>query len=93
MTYGWRKGYIRGLSPDLIALPNARQGNDPSSIGFYLEKYQSPESPWLVSELRGNKVYNLFKFTTISDGYAANIEVKISIVLWTLIKITTSQKK
>ena len=79
LNYGWRKGYIRGLSPDLIALPNARQGNDPSSIGFYLEKYQSPESPWVVSELRGNKVYNLFKFTTISDGYAANMEVKVSI--------------
>jgi hypothetical protein len=79
LNYGWRKGFIRGLSPDLVALPDARQGNDPSSIGFYLEKYQSPESPWVVSELRGNKVYNLFRFTTISDGYAANTEVKISI--------------
>ena len=44
-----------------------------------MEKYQSPTSPWLVSELRGNKVYNLFKFTTIADGDAANTEVKISI--------------
>ena len=79
LNYGWRKGYIRGLGTELVALPNARQGNDPSSIGFYLEKYQSPESSWVVSELRGNKVYNLFKFTTISDGYAANLEVKISI--------------
>jgi hypothetical protein len=79
LNYGWRKGYIRGLSSDLISLPDARQGSDPSSIGFYLEKYQSPESSWVVSELRGNKVYNLFKFTTISDGYAANLEVKISI--------------
>ena len=79
LNYGWRKGYIRGLNSDLISLPDARQGSDPSSIGFYLEKYQSPESSWVVSELRGNKVYNLFKFTTISDGYAANTEVKISI--------------
>ena len=79
LTYGWRKGYIRGLSCTLTALPNARQGSDPTSIAWYLEKYQSPTSPWVVSELRGNKVYNLFKFITIADGDAANTEVKISI--------------
>jgi len=79
LNYGWRKGYVRGLSCDLTALPDARQGNDPTSIAWYLEQYQSPTSPWVVSELRGNKVYNLFKFTTIADGDAANTEVKISI--------------
>jgi len=79
LNYGWRKGYVRGLSTELVALPDARQSSDPSSIGFYLEKYQTPETPWLVSELRGNKVYNLFKFITISDGTAANTEVKVSI--------------
>jgi hypothetical protein len=79
LTYGWRKGYIRGLSCDLTALPNARQSVDPTSIAWYLEKYQSPTSPWVVSELRGSKVYNLFKFTTIADGDNANIEVKLSI--------------
>jgi len=79
LNYGWRKGFIRGLNCDLTALPNARQGNDPTSIAWYLEQYQSPTSPWVVSELRGNKVYNLFKFTTIADGDDANTEVKISI--------------
>jgi hypothetical protein len=79
LTYGYRKGYIRGLNCSLTALPNARQGADPTSIAWYLEKYQSPESPWLVSELRGNKVYNLFKFVTIADGNDANVEVKLSI--------------
>jgi len=79
LNYAWRKGYIRGLNCELTALPNARQGNDPTSIAWYLEKYQSPMSPWVVSELRGNKVYKLFKFTTIADGNEANIEVKISI--------------
>lgn len=79
LTYAYRKGYIRGLSCDLIALPDARQGLDPTSIAWYLERYQSPSSPWVVSELRGNKVYNLFKFTTIADGDAANTEVKVSI--------------
>ena len=79
LNYGWRKGYIRGLNCELTALPDARQGSDPTSIAWYLEQYQSPTSPWVVSELRGNKVYNLFKFTTISDGNDANTEVKISI--------------
>jgi hypothetical protein len=79
LNFAWRKGYIRGLNCELTALPNARQGNDPTSIAWYLEKYQSPMSPWVVSELRGNKVYKLFKFTTIADGNAANTEVKISI--------------
>ena len=80
LTYAYRKGYIRGLSCDLVALPDARQGLDATSIAWYLERYQSPSSPWVVSELRGNKVFNLFKFTTIADGDAANTEVKVSIV-------------
>jgi hypothetical protein len=79
LTYGWRKGFIRGLDCQLTALPDARQGVDPTSIAWYLEKYQSPTSPWVVSELRGSKVYNLFKFTTIADGDSANVEVKMSI--------------
>jgi hypothetical protein len=78
LNYAYRKGYIRGLSCDLISLPESRNGSS-SSIGWYLEKYQSPISPWLVSELRGNKVYELFRFMTIADGDAANEEVKISI--------------
>jgi hypothetical protein len=79
LTNAWRMGYIRGLNCELTALPDARQAINPTSIAFYLEKYQSPVSPWVVSELRGNKVYNLFKFTTIADGDAANIDIKISL--------------
>jgi hypothetical protein len=78
LNYAYNKGYIRGLFCDLIALPDARSEN-PSSIAWNLEKYQSPETPYLVSELRGNKVYNLFRFISISDGDAANTEVKVSI--------------
>ncbi len=78
LNYGWRKGYIRGLSCSVTYLPESRNG-DPSSIGWYLEQYQSSTSPWVVSELRGNKVFRLFKFTTISDGNNSNYEVKLSI--------------
>jgi len=79
LNYGWKKGYIRGLSSDLIALDSA-QSSDTSSIGWYLDRYQTPSSPWVVSELRGNKTFNLFKFYTISDGNSANSEVKVSFI-------------
>jgi hypothetical protein len=78
LNYAYSQGYIRGLGCDLIALPSARS-NNPSSIAFNVERYQSPETPYLVSELRGNKVYKLFKFISISDGDSANTEIKISI--------------
>ena len=79
LNYSWKKGYIRGLNPNLIALDSAQSG-DPNSIGWYLDKWQTPVSPFVVSELRGNKVYDLFRFYTISDGDAANTLIKISIV-------------
>ena len=78
LNYGYNKGYIRGLNCNLLDLPRAA-GGDSSSIAYYLERYQTPVSPWVVSEVRGNKVFNLFRFATISDGNAANTEVKISI--------------
>jgi len=78
LNYAFNQGYIKGLNCELIALPDARSQSS-SSIAWNLEKYQSPETPFLVSELRGNKVYNLFKFISISDGDSANYEIKISI--------------
>jgi hypothetical protein len=78
LNYAWSKGYIRGLSSEVVSTEGA-QSNDFSSIGWYLDKFQSPATPWVVSELRGTKVYNLFKFYTISDGNTANTEVKISL--------------
>ena len=78
LSYGYNKGFIRGLNCSLLSLEEARN-NDVDSIGYYLERYQTPESPWVVSELRGNIVYRLFKAITISDGNDANTEVKISV--------------
>ena len=79
LNYSWNKGYIRGLSSELIALDSAQSG-DINSIGWYLDRYQTPNSPWVVSELRGNKVFDLFRFYTISDGDGANTLVKLSII-------------
>jgi hypothetical protein len=78
LAYAYNQGYIKGINPELIALEDARSENS-QSIAYKVEKYQSPETPFLVSELRGNKVYKLFKFISISDGDAANVEVKVSI--------------
>jgi hypothetical protein len=46
----------------------------------YEAQYQTPETPWIVSELKGNKVERLFKCISISDGTSANKEIKISII-------------
>jgi hypothetical protein len=78
LTYAYNQGYIRGLNCNLIALPEART-EDPTSIAYNVTQYKAPSTPFLVSELRGNKVYNLFKFVSISDGNSANTEVKVSI--------------
>jgi hypothetical protein len=79
LNYGYNRSYIRGLNCDLISLPEARDKTSTSSIAWYLDQYQTPITPFIVSELRGNKVFNLFRFRTISDGNSANTEVKISI--------------
>lgn len=63
-------GYIYGLGSDLIHISN---------IDNYKQQYQTPETPWIVSELRGNQVVKLFKFISISDGSSANKEIKVSI--------------
>jgi hypothetical protein len=49
------------------------------SLDDYKEPYQPAMTPWIVSELRGNRVYRLFRFHTFSDGDAANNDIKVSI--------------
>ena len=78
LNYAYNQNYIKGLNCELVALPSARSISS-QSIAWNLEKYQSPETPFFVSELRGNKVYRLFKFISISDGGSANTEIKVSI--------------
>tara|TARA_R110000782_G_C14812729_1_gene412965 strand:- start:559 stop:3396 length:2838 start_codon:yes stop_codon:yes gene_type:complete len=65
-------GKVRGLKQTII----------PYSDKFkeYRQEYQPAQTPYIVSELRGNKVLRLFRFITISDGNAANEQFKISIV-------------
>jgi hypothetical protein len=62
--------YILGLNTSL---------SYSNSFNNYQQQWQTPETPWVVSELRGNVVDKLFKFISISDGNSANKEIKISI--------------
>lgn len=65
------EGKVRGVNLTLIEYN--REFDD------YKEEYQPAVTPYVVSEVRGNKVLRLFRFWTISDGDAANSEFKISI--------------
>ena len=54
-----------------------------ANIGNYKEQFRSAMTPWFVSELKGSgtnvDLKKLFRFHTISDGNAANSQIKISI--------------
>ena len=52
---------------------------DSDAFTNYRQQYQTPETPWIVSELKGSDIERLFKFISISDGDSANQEIKISI--------------
>ena len=83
------KIWVQSIYPDLINLLDA------NGIGYgvkttmihatsgnftnYKVQFQTPETPWVVSQLMGSHIDRLFKFISISDGDAANQEIKISI--------------
>lgn len=50
-----------------------------TTLWNYKQQYQGAETPYVVSELRGNKVVRLFKFLTLGDGDSSNRYVKVSI--------------
>lgn len=47
-------------------------------LSNYATGFKSPETPWVVSQLRGLGIEKLYKFISISDGDSANKEIKIS---------------
>jgi hypothetical protein len=79
LNYAYNKGYIRGLNSQFVALPGVRYTNSTGTIANYLQRYQSPESPWAVSQLFGSTVDKLFKIYSVADGDSANTQIKISI--------------
>lgn len=83
-----RVGALSGLTSGFTSGDSAT-----TSVSFddYLEGYRAAQTPWIVSdatvtaEKSGNTTYKvatmkkLFRFITISDGDAANFQVKVSI--------------
>ena len=65
-----KQGLVTGLSLEIVS--NSEGDN-------FLREWDTPASPMVVSEVRGNKVSDLFQVITISDGEAANEEVKVTI--------------
>jgi hypothetical protein len=70
LKMGWLEGKIKGLFTELTSV------NDWDHYKF---QYQSPVTPFIVSELRGGLPQRLFRFISISDGTTANFEIKASI--------------
>jgi hypothetical protein len=66
----YRHGHVRGLSLDVVS--NSESDN-------FAQSWDTPSSPTVVSEVRGGNVADLFSILTISDGDAANTEVKVTI--------------
>jgi hypothetical protein len=64
-------GHIRGLSTTLTTNLDANE---------FVTEWKTAQSPYVVSEVRGNKVVDLFQIVTISDGNASNTEVKVMIL-------------
>ena len=66
----YERGLIRGLSMDASY---ELEGDN------YLQSWDTTISPMVVSEVRGGEVADLFQVITISDGEAANFQVKITV--------------
>jgi hypothetical protein len=81
--------WVQAIYPDLIkkldadgiayAVNTEMITGSTSVFTDYEVGFQTPETPWVVSQLKGNNVDRLFKFISISDGDAANQEIKITI--------------
>ena len=67
---GRYKGLVKGLYTEVFSVNN---------WDHYKFQYQSPVTPFIVSELRGGVPQRLFRLISISDGTNANFEIKTSI--------------
>lgn len=70
LVEAYNRGYVRGIS---LETSYEVEGNN------FLHQWDTTISPIVVSEVRGGKVDDLFQVITISDGEAANFQVKVTI--------------
>ena len=71
---------VRGLDTTFVSI----SADSTNNLNDYKEKWLSAYSPWVLSELKGtgagSTLQRLFRLITISDGNAANEDVKFSII-------------
>ena len=67
----FEQGFVRGLSLTEVFVA---EGNN------FVGQWDTPMSPTVVSEVRGGEVSDLFDVITISDGNAANEQIKVSVI-------------
>jgi hypothetical protein len=70
LNAAFKQGYIRGLSTTVIYKDETDN---------FMREWDTASSPMVVSEVRGNKVDDLFQVIAISDGDSANMQIKITI--------------
>jgi len=81
--------WVQAVYPDLIkkldedgvvyGVRNEMISGSTNIFTDYKTNYKTPETPWVVSQIKGNTVDELFKFISISDGDSANEEIKVTI--------------
>jgi len=67
---GYNNRKIKGVHPTIKVT---------GTYSHYKFQYQTPMTPYFVSELRGGLPQRLFRLVSISDGNTANTEIKVSI--------------
>lgn len=80
---------VKVLSDDMTYTLVQELGGEPHiqaitlDMNNYKDQFRYASTPWIVSEIKGSatdvELHRLFRFHTISDGNAANTEVKISL--------------
>lgn len=75
LSKAFEMGHIRGISGTLI-----ENTEDLGTTNNFLTPWTTSTSPFVVSEVRGNTVSDLFRVITISDGEASNVQIKVTIM-------------
>lgn len=75
---------LKNLSSSAVTFSNLSFGHEHSYDNYSdnwqpLAAVEGPTTPWIVSEVRGNTIYKLFRCILISDGGKANEMVKVSV--------------
>jgi hypothetical protein len=82
LAKGWLNGYVKGIFYTYV--PKGVSG----AWDHFKLQFQTPATPYFVSELKGGIPQKLFRVISISDGEHANTEIKISIANVDLAKKT-----